>query len=115
MIEASESQRRHQMNASQSSPDGAPAERIARFGPNPQVASRSVGSEVVLLNMEDGQYYSLNDTGALVWQLLQAHRPSLDDLAAEVIAHFEIDATTAHRDIEALVESLIEHGLVART
>ena len=38
---------------------------------SPHAASATVDGGAVLLHMETKRYYSLNETGALIWRLLQ--------------------------------------------
>lgn len=66
-----------------------------------------------LLDTDGGVYYSLNPTGATVWQQL-AEPCTVADLTTAVTAVFEVPADLAARDIEALLADLAQRGL-ART
>lgn len=41
------------------------------------MAQRS-GSDLVLFHMESGNYYSLNELGAAIWELIDGRRPILE-------------------------------------
>lgn len=78
------------------------------------VVSRTVGDEMILLDLESGTYFTLNPVGALVWHELargQSHA-GLDSLTAAVVAEFEVDETTARDDISGLLGELEANGLV---
>jgi hypothetical protein len=55
-------------------PPGNPENRTRRSGryvPQPDVLSRRVENEVVLVNMRTNEIFALNQTGARLWELLQ--------------------------------------------
>lgn len=67
----------------------------------------------VLLNLETRFYYTLNRTGAALWQELEHTNPSaLDDLIRVTCDRFEVDEGAARREIEAFVEHLQEFRMV---
>ncbi|SDM15655.1 lasso peptide biosynthesis PqqD family chaperone [Allokutzneria albata] len=66
----------------------------------------------VLLDRSSGRYWALNPTGALV---LSAVRDSGDEKAAvdAVLRAFDVDPSTALRDVQALLEQCRAAGLLA--
>ena|SRR6187401_953216 len=84
-------------------------ETVVSASPN-QVHSR-VGDDLVILDLDSSLYYSLDPVGARVFELLE--RPTrLDAVADTIVAEFEVDASTAQRDLLALVGTLIAQKLV---
>lgn len=73
--------------------------------------ARTVGNEVVLLDVESGRYFGLNDVGAAVWNHL-ADDCSLSDLVEAVVAAFDVEDDQAASDVNALMRDLIDAGLV---
>ena len=78
---------------------------------SPGVASAEVQGEAVLLELRRGTYYSLNSTGAVVWELLAEPR-TLAKLHAALLARFEVEAAALHVDLAELLADLRLHGLV---
>ena len=76
-----------------------------------RVTWRKLRDEVVLLHLDTGAYYSLNETGALMWQGLVDGR-SYPDIIADVITTYEVDERMAQQDFERLVNELADQGLV---
>ncbi len=69
----------------------------------------------VLLNLETLVYYSLNRTGAAIWQHLEAEkRITLDDLIRAVCEQFDIDEPAARHYLHAFIDRLVELNM-ART
>ncbi len=77
------------------------------------VASRDVGGDLVLLDMDSGQYYSLNSTGAVIWRsAANADGSSIDAMVLAVLDAFDVEEPAARADIEEVLGKLIEQGLV---
>jgi hypothetical protein len=66
---------------------------------------------ITLLDENSGQYWNLNPTGALVLQMLLAGGTPAQAVQ-ELTEQYEVNADTASRDVEDLVDSLHSAGLV---
>jgi hypothetical protein len=67
----------------------------------------------VLLNLDTLRYYSLNRTGAALWQQIESSETfNSDDLLRATCQRFEIDERTARREIDAFVEQLQHFKMV---
>jgi hypothetical protein len=68
---------------------------------------RELDGEAVVLDLESGMYYGLNEVGAWIWRHVSlAGGTSLRALAAAVADEFGLDPADAERDVAAFVESL---------
>lgn len=75
------------------------------------VSSADTDYGVVLLDEDGGQYWNLNPTAALVLRtLLDGGTP--EQAAQELTEQFAVEADTANRDVEDLVDGLQSAGLV---
>jgi len=79
-----------------------------------QIAS-NVGGEIVILNHDKGEYYGLDEVGALVWNSLEEQPQTLDSLCSAVLEDYDIDKQTCLEDIELLLKDLISEKLVEVT
>lgn len=82
-----------------------------RLQPADATIAQAVGNEVVLLNLESGIYFSLNDMGALVWRSLEAREP-LATIEEHIIEEYDVLPTQAHDDLRTFLHSLLEKALV---
>lgn len=73
-----------------------------------------VGSEAVLLHLDQGIYYGLNPVGARVWQLLQTpqHVGAIVDVLQQ---EFEVERERCAQDVRELVAKLVQARLVSVT
>ena len=65
-----------------------------RFEVKSDVVARTVGDEMILLDLETGTYFTLNAVGALVWRGLESSS-SIETIATTIVEQYEVDATTA--------------------
>ena len=82
-----------------------------RFVRIPSQASCELSGEAVILNLESGIYYGLNEVGARIWELLREPK-DLDSIRDVLLEEYEIDAETLQRDIVAIIDALRVAGLV---
>jgi DNA-binding MarR family transcriptional regulator len=77
------------------------------------VSSANTDYGIVLLDEDSGQYWNLNPTAALVLRTL-LHGGTRMQAVQELTEQFAVDADTANRDVEDLVDGLQSAGLVQR-
>lgn len=76
----------------------------------PEVLSRVLDGEAVLLHLGSGMYFGMNEVASRVWEKIQEGIAVSD--AIDIITNgFEVDAATAHRDLERFVDALVEKHL----
>jgi len=73
-----------------------------------QVIAQKASNDWLLLNMEDGNYFSLNDIGGRIWELCDGTR-SVSQLAVALAAEYDASAEVLEKDIVELLEGL-QHG-----
>ena len=80
---------------------------------SPDVVSRRLGDEVVLVHLGTNQIYRLNATAARWWELVEE---GLDEPTVVQRLHeeFEVDPEEVRADIAATLDALCAAGLVAR-
>jgi hypothetical protein len=77
----------------------------------PQVMSRLVGDETVVLDLASGMYFGLDGVGRLVWESVSAGL-TLAQAAEAIIEVYEVDIARAEADVLDLAHDLVERGLL---
>jgi len=72
---------------------------------------QTIEGEAVLIHMQTGNYYSLNDVGTTFWELLNGAR-TLGDCAAKIAAEYDAPVDVITGDLLELAEDLMKEGLV---
>lgn len=80
----------------------------------PKVVHETIEGEVVIINLDSGAYYSLDQAGAALWAELERGTGTAD-LARFVEAHYQADAGMAAAAVQALVTALAAEDLVQAT
>jgi len=75
------------------------------------VLVQELQGESVLLNVESGRYFGLDEVGTRMWAAL-ANAESLQAAYDALLAEYDVDAEQLERDFRGLVEKLLERGLV---
>jgi len=74
------------------------------------IIARRTGDEYVLVPVTNNiadmtSMYTLNETGAFIWDLIDGER-SVDQIAAAMVAEYDIDAAMALSDVETYLADL---------
>jgi hypothetical protein len=73
--------------------------------------SSDLDDEAVILHLDSGVYYALNEVGATVWSLLREPR-AVPELEAAIMAEYEVDAARCRADLLALLDKLAAEDLI---
>jgi formylglycine-generating enzyme required for sulfatase activity len=76
-----------------------------------QVIAQKASNDFLLFNMDDGNYYSLNDIGGRIWELCDGNR-SVSQLVVAVAAEYDAPAEVLEKDIVELLEGLQNGKLI---
>lgn len=72
---------------------------------------QELDDETIVLDLQTSKYFVINKTGTLLWRLL-ANEATADDLAAELIAAYNLSPTVARAHAEEFIEGLRRSGLL---
>ncbi|MEE8593297.1 MAG: PqqD family protein [Candidatus Bipolaricaulota bacterium] len=77
------------------------------------VAAKVLDGEAIMINLAQGTYYSLDEVGTLVWELIEREH-TLGYIVEVITQRFEVPLETAEIDVQRLVEEMLEEGIVMR-
>jgi hypothetical protein len=78
---------------------------------DPSLIAAPVGDELVMLSVEQGKYFALNEGAAAVWRGIE-HPMTFEDLCAEILERYDVSPDECRRDVSRFVEELHAKGLV---
>lgn len=88
----------------------------ARLRGRPQhaehVVARTLDDETVLLNLHTEEYYSLDDVGSHIWQLVDGNR-TVAQIVDAVVAEYAADHAQVTTDTCDLLDELAREGLIS--
>lgn len=75
------------------------------------VAWSQIDDEAILLNLNNGFYYTLNDVGCDAWKLIDAQR-TIDDIGREMRALYAVEQDQIEQDLCILFQQLQQEDLL---
>jgi Coenzyme PQQ synthesis protein D (PqqD) len=75
------------------------------------VLRQEVDGELVLLDVESGLYFSLNEVGVSIWAAIEAGRNRADILRL-ILEEYDVDEAQASVDVDGLLAELRSRGLI---
>lgn len=96
-------------SASMSSSSAAISDRWFVAAPD-QVFSE-LGGEAVIMHLQSGTYFGLNEVGASIWQQLQ-NPQTLEQLCDAVQAEYDVSLEVCQPDIEAMLQQFQDACLI---
>ena len=76
-----------------------------------QAAFEVVEDEAIIIDLNTGSYYSLNDTGTMFWKLLDGQR-TIADCARAIAQEYAVEAGEVEQDLLELAGAFQEEGLI---
>lgn len=83
------------------------------FTRSPNVLFQEIDGQTMLLNIQTERYYSLDEVGTRVWQILE--EGDLNVLVSRLRSEFEVDEATLHADLEKLLDELKAAQLISHS
>jgi hypothetical protein len=76
-----------------------------------RVVTRAVSGATVLLNVDTGQSFMLDEVGTSAWAMLTS-RPSIQDAYDALLAEYQVEPGQLRLDLAALIDNLETQGLL---
>ena len=77
----------------------------------PGVVHETFDDEVVIIDFDSGSYYSLNESGTVVWSLLQ-EGATVPGIVAEMARRYECEQAQVAKAVGQLVDELRQENLI---
>jgi hypothetical protein len=78
------------------------------------ISWRAADAEIVILNLESGDYFTLNETGAEIFLAVTDNKP-LAQLLEKLRRKFGRPAEELEKDFIELLEDLMKNGIIEKT
>ena len=84
---------------------------FTRISRNSTVLTAAVDSEIVMMSIEKGHYFGLDDIGSDVWRRIDPPC-SFGDLVDRLAADYDVDRAKIAEDVRQLLDQMAEHNVV---
>ena len=79
---------------------------------SPHVVAEDVDGEVIVINLENGAYYSFRDSAAAIWQHLLCAEASLSEIVDELCDCYHGTREAVDRSVGAFLHFIEAEGLI---
>jgi hypothetical protein len=86
---------------------------MTAYAQSPDVVFEVLDDDLVLVHLDTNRIYTLNATGARVWELL-GDGESRTNVERALAAEFDVEDEQLLRELDALFEELLNEGLIRR-
>ena len=70
-----------------------------------------IDSEAVILDINTGTYFGLNEVSNRIWQLLQSPA-SESEIVTQILTEYDVTQEEAEKDLHGLLQEMLSTGLV---
>ena len=85
---------------------------MSRYRISPDAAFATLDDGAVVLNLRTKRYYSLDETGAAVWGMLEGGVATVHSMVAKLLELYDVTDAEARREVERLLTELEAESLV---
>jgi hypothetical protein len=82
-----------------------------RYRAIPEALVATLSDGAVLLNLQTKRYFSLNETGTRIWELVQQTADE-ETIVATLLSEYEVEEPMARTEVRRILDELIEAQLI---
>lgn len=82
--------------------------------PSENVTWRDVDNEIVVLKLDNGEYFTFNALGHELWLDIAAGK-SINEIIDKITQEFEVEKEQAEQDVKKFISGLLEKDLITIT
>jgi coenzyme PQQ synthesis protein D (PqqD) len=76
-----------------------------------EVSAKIMDGEAIIINLSTGVYYSMDNVGAVIWEMIEGGF-NLVECVAAILERYDVSRKEALADVKRLVEELVEENLI---
>ena len=80
---------------------------------NKEIITGQIQDEIVMMDIESGEYYSLNSVATRIWELLE-NEMNMQDLCNALLNEYDVEKEQCHKEAKEHLGKLIELKLVSK-
>jgi len=83
-----------------------------KYTKHPRVVDSKVGDEVVLMNLDQLDYYAMNPVAARVWDIIGDASRTREEICQKVLEEYDVDASTCDAAVERFLGEAVDRGFL---
>jgi hypothetical protein len=86
---------------------------MPRYIRNNKTISGRLHEELVMMNIDQGKYFSLNQVATRIWDLLEVDL-TIDELSSKLMEEYDVDPVQCVNEVEEYLTEMLKLGLVIK-
>ncbi len=78
---------------------------------SPEHMATILGNQKVILGLSSEEYYALNSVGARIWDMIEEPK-AVQEIRDALVQGYDVEPARCERDLLALLQQMVEEGLV---
>lgn len=78
---------------------------------DPDQIFNAVDSEVVMLNVDTGNYYSINHVGSYIWTMIEEPQ-TIGSCCNALVERYDVEAARCEAEVLVLLDQMIDEKLI---
>ena len=87
------------------------SDQRTKYTRNSRTISGRLHDELVMMDLEQGKYFSLNPVATRIWDLLEKEK-TLDELCALLTEEYDVESNQCMDEVRELLEEMERLGLI---
>jgi len=84
---------------------------MAKYRRNSKTISGRLHDEMVMMDMAQGKYFSLNPVATRIWELMEGP-VAVEELCGQLLKEYDVDTDKCLEEVSAYLEEMVRLGLV---
>jgi len=84
---------------------------VKKYARNPAIISKTIDDEQILLNVETGDYFGLNEIGSDLWELIDGSN-DLNGIIHRLLEIYEVEESVLAPDVTEFLNTLIDKNII---
>lgn len=78
---------------------------------NQQLFSTEIDNDLVMMDVDQGYYFGLNETAKMIWELLET--PTVyQDVVSALVTRYKVEETECVSDIDTFIQDMLKYRLI---
>jgi hypothetical protein len=91
-----------------------PEDRMIRYKRNSKTISGRLHEEMIMMDIDQGKYFSLNPVATRIWDFLE-HEMDVEELCGKLMEEYEVRPEQCREEVIGYLGDMIRLGLVFET
>ena len=85
---------------------------LLKYQVSPEVLFNKISEEIVILSFSQGYYFTLDEIGSRIWEMLLEESSSVYELATKLMDEYEVELEKCKGDVQEFIDDMVSKNLI---